>query len=502
MPRSTTITRTGTIFIPQNYLKPAYKVQITRNDGTVDTVADSSSATNSDLIHLSVKPGLNEVAGTFTLSLSNKDGKYTGRWTGNERIDIWADFSNASTKLFRGKCESIMPIFNERGRSIELAGRDGMGELQDKTIVQLFLDTEAAEIFKAVINDANTSVTYAVSSTSTVIENFQSRDLTAAQCIKEVAKRVPHDFYVDTSFALQHFSKGSRTNFNEALIHGLNLKSLNMGTDTRGVKNFVRVYGANVDNSTNVLIIKTAEDSTSQASYGKRVLIVQDATLVSHDAAQERANAELAEKKDNPQQGSVTGMGLPTLLPGQNFRVSDPYSGVDGFYRAIDITHDLNIDQGFMSHIIIEKYPELIESSIVELRQVSRDSSVMNIVIAAVDSFVITFSESISVVTLSNTLIVDGRLKIATGSQGTAISNIFKARTNVNKAQIRVAGRDLLVSKFYVTNDKGLNLIRAIPDVETVNFPNADDDVQIKIELVSDSNNVDPQLECIGVILQ
>lgn len=501
MPRDTTIRRSGIIFIPQDYSKPAYKIQITRNDGTVDTVADSSSPASSALIDLQAKPGLNDVAGTFTLSLDNKDGRFTGNWVGNERIDIWADFSNASTKIFRGRCESIFYELNVSGRTLRIEGRGGLGELQDRTVVRSFETVDGSEIINAVVSDAGTNVTY-TASTMNVSMSPKFRDSTAALAVSEVAKKAGHDFYVDSNLALQHFVKNSRTNFNEGAIHGMNLKSLSIGTDARRVKNFVRVYGANVDNTTNVVIVKTASDSASQISHGRKDLVVQDSSLASHDAAQEKADSELSVSKDNPQIGSVYCMGLPSLLPGQLFRVSSPYDNVNGFYKAIDILYRINISEGFTSTIAIEKFPVFSESVVARLNRERSDSASFNVTSPFIDSFVITFSETIPQVTLSNSEILNGRLKITTGSQGTAISKIYKANQKVNEAQIRVSGKDLLVSKFYVSDDAGLNLVLAVPDVQTIAFPSSGDDIQLKIELISDSNNVDPQLEAIGVILK
>ena len=499
-----TIIRTGNVFVQQPYYKPAYKIQITRNDGTVDTVADSTSPSTSSLVNCVVSLGLNEVAGNFNLLLDNYNGKWTNLWGGNERIDIWADFATATTKIFRGRVESIKYQLNiGGGHQILLQGRDGMGYLQDVTVVGRFLNADAGNVWSSIVTAAATAVTYTIVATGKTIDDISLRDSFAFNAISDVAKRASYDTYVDTDLALQTFQKNSSTNNIAQAVHKLNLMDLSMGSDARKVKNFIRVYGANIKSSTNVLIVKSAEDTASEASFGTKWSVINDTSLTTHSSAQARANAELAVKKDNSVLGTIIASGIPTLIPGQKFRVSSPYDNVNGFYRAAQVTHSLSARAGFTTNVTIEQLPGFSDQVISELAKANKGVANFQNNNNEIESFVISFDEAVPVVTLSGTVITNNALKIASGSEGTATSSpVFTARKDVSTAEVRVSGTAFGSSTFRVSNNAGGAFVTATANGSTVDFASAGTQIVIEIKLVSDSNNVDPTIQAVSVMLK
>jgi hypothetical protein len=109
------------------------------------------------------------------------------------------------------------------------------------------------------------------------------------------------------------------------------------GDDISQIVNTVRVYGVQVDK---IPIISTAEDASSQSSYGIRELTIKDTGIVTKEAADDRAQAELAIRKDPPAVGEVGGCGGETFKPGQMAYMFDPQSGVDGNYIMTRIVYD------------------------------------------------------------------------------------------------------------------------------------------------------------------
>ena len=112
------------------------RITITQDDGTVHTVLDSYGGASEDNHTLSAKctKVSTDKLGSFSLKISNDSGRFVGKFNGGEVVQIYADTTDATTLIFRGKIDDPKYGVNiSEGFFIDIDGRD-YPEMIDKTI--------------------------------------------------------------------------------------------------------------------------------------------------------------------------------------------------------------------------------------------------------------------------------------------------------------------------------------------------------------------------------
>lgn len=489
MPAST-IRKTGTIYLVRDVYRPNVKVEITRSDGTVDNVS-------SYILSLSITRAVNVGVDNFTMKLANPLGTHIGKWTGGETINIWLDFDDASTKQFNGIVEAPFFQFNTGGHVLSLEGRSSGWELLEVHATESYTNQDAADIADDLITNYATNVTYSSSPTGVSIEEIDLEETPVFDGLKDVFERASHDFYIDTSSALQHFAENSVTNTTDMVVHGMNLLDCNIGVDIREVKNRVRNYGAAAESSTDVIILATKENTSSQTTYGLREEISNNNNLRSYEAVEGEAETLLITSPT--QHGDFRSIGLPTIQPGQLLRISSPYDNVVGYYRIVEFTHTYNIGSGFITSGVVEKQRPVLEDKFKELfkfKQQNRTSKNPN---KMKYTYLVKFdgSESIS---HSNTEITNSTLKVVSGENtGEATIATYDTPEEFTDIELRIHSEDLGNSTIYISNDAGVTEKSANAN-EVVVFNDSGDKLRIRIAMNKDSLNPDPKIFTLGVM--
>jgi hypothetical protein len=493
MTKPTTISKSGIIFFPLNYRLPNWTVQITRDDATVDTVTSS-------LINADVTLSATDEGGSCSFTLSNKTGQFTRLWNGGEKVEIWADFAAATTKIFRGIIEKPWYSFGADGHKMIISGRDGSYLLQNVYINENYTDKDVAEIVSSIIAKYATGITYSQSLTNTLIPFISFRDKTAWDAISEALKAAGHDFYIDTNFALQHFLKNSMTCATENLVHGMNMLNCSIGTDLREISNRVKVVGSNVDGSSGCLLLRMKEDTASQATYYLKERVESRTDIEDNSQIETAAEQLLDEYKVPVQNGTASGMGMPTLLPGYKLRMSSPYEDVNGYFRIAQLTHSFSKSNGFTTSVNAGKIKTKISSYLSDMYKKQEEGVDYSNRNNLNHSYVIKFNENPALCTFTDCEQLDGELVLISGkTTATAISSIHTSDIDITKAELRVEGQDLGVSAFYVSNDGGSNYTTVSLDA-LYNLATTGKNLVIKVVLNSDATNVAPKIKALSCL--
>jgi len=392
---------------------------------------------------------INPNIGGFKFSLENTTAEFSDKFSGGETVQIYLDFADGDTKRFEGVLEKVENVLTDSGYTLRCEGSHLTGELLDITVTQSYTgNTTITNILKGLIDDYLTGFTYSnigtFSETPTI--NWQNKPFW--DCVSDLCDLATADCYFDESKDCHFFTQGSVTNYKEAAVWNDTLINIEgLGTDTIDVRNKVIVYGKDDEGFP---IIHTAPDSGSQTSYGTKEKIIRDEDIKTEEQAKERADAELAILKDTKNNGKVTSWILPTLTPGDMFYVISPLQKIHSTFRAVEITHKLPSEQTVVKIERVQSIPTLF-----------KDRFKKELALESVDninkmeySYNFTFDTTKNIDTVSsdtNIAVVDGRLYLSSGIDGTMISNTKVADSDITAVEIRIKGETYSSAKYYIS---------------------------------------------------
>ena len=487
MVRKTSKSDEGIIYIPvTENIYPKIRIIVIDNDSTSYTMMNTVTGASTDNFTLkaSITRPVTERLGSFNLSVANDNGRFINKFSGGEIVKIYADYTDATNLLFYGRVDNAKYGLNKRdGFFIEFNGRD-YPELIDKTIT----GQEAAApgyislagILYEYFNDVKlqfwngsswSTATYTESTDSVewspAVTNFPGGSITMGYqhkkgftVISEICQRLELDCYLeynegDKQWYLKTFNKDDITNTSESIAYGINLISLgDYGVDNTGIINRARVYGG--QESSNIIVLKTENDTDSQSQFWIKDSTLQAQELTSMDEIQEKADYELSKGIVEVNEGRMTVVGMSTIKPGDNLPVSIPYCGVSGLHRIQQFTH--TIGKTFTTTVEVEKEIKTIKDLFIG--KVNPDFVTSNSNLNDMtDSYTIFFDEDPSIMALSNTIEVGGKLKLAGGYvTGEATSNIITGdQDSVTECEFRRFENFATEDDIYqVTNDNGV----------------------------------------------
>lgn len=494
MVRHTTKTRGGFIWLVPVTYKPNWKINITRDDSTVDEVSN-------DITSATVTLGINEQTSYSNIILQNKNGKYNSRWDTGEQVEIYADYSDASNKIFKGFVEKKTNTLSSNGRFVELYVLGGESELLNVFVNKTYTNTSPEDIITDIINNKATNITYTPITTGEIIEKITFNEKTAWNAIVEVCKLINHDVYVDTSFVVQHFEKGSVTNETEFISYGINLIGITNQKDRGDVKNKIRAYGANVDSSTDVLLLKTVNDSTSQTNFGIRELPLHDTSKDTMEEIAEFTDFQLTDKKDLKNKGFGTALGLPTLKAGQSVRISSQYDDIkEGYYTIVNVSHSFR--DRFVTTFQFQKEFDSLAKQLNKIKLLENSLISSTNPNDMTNSYTVKFDEEPSKMSHSNTEELNGELVLSSGqTNGTSTADILTLDEDASSFEVRIFGQDIDSSTVSVSNNGGLSYDEASTYNTEIAFTSGSDkNLKFRINLVKDANNTTPKVYAISVL--
>lgn len=525
----TTILGSGGSGAPSIYIPTdanVYSKIVITDDSDVDyTILDTYGGALSDnylMSNASITRGATDRLGQFNFSISNIDGTFLNKFNGGEVIKFYADVTDATTEIFRGKIDNVKyGLSLQGGFVVNIDGRD-YPEVVDRTITgieaSISSDISLAGIFYTYFNNVTltfwngtqwaeaTYVPAGVSEASvnwdvsvptypSTLINTSYQHTKAWSVITDFCGRVGLEcyFYHDGSkWTLRTFIEESITNTGSNIAYGVNLINVGeFGKENTDVLNRVIVYGKTEGD--NILTVKTENDTESQSNLWIKDTIISDGSLTTLGMVNDKADFELSKGINNPSLGNITAVCLPTLNPGELINVSIPYCNIDGSYRVAAMTHTL----GNFSTTKVELSAKLKTAGELFITKLNPDEVTsgidnpndMN------DSFTVFFDESPSYISsYSSSAVEDGVLKLDNGDiTGNVISSTLTTDKQITSVEFRryenySTGDDT----YYVSNTGGVLWDLYVADSgETQSFSVAGNELKFKI-LMSRTSSTAP----------
>ena len=467
------------VWIPPTF-SPIYKIEVT--DGTTTTdITDF-------VIEGEYTDGVTETIGNFSFKVDNSTQNYSTLFDLYDRIQISMDYgTTASTVRFVGMIERL----SKTDSNLVISGRGSSAKVIGKNITYSATDKARATILSEIISENFSSILTTnnlESDTTTLSVNYFEKPF--MDIVEEICFIGGRDAYVDKDFDFHYFVSGSRINTTEAIVHEYNLISTgDFSPDASAISNSVRIYGLE---TSGLPLIYTSSDSTSQTTFEVKNLLLNDTSITTQSQVQARADYELARNKDPPTIGTITSLGLPTILPGEQLRISDPLNGLaPNYYLVHKFTHKFSNDKPFMTEVTVQKERTSIPK-ILRKRIKFESEAIKNINKNNLDfSFIYDFNSESGI--HSNTQISinpntgEGYLETTGGATGTWISDTLEVDSNVSAVEIRMAGTDNQSTQLFVSVDGGIVYNSVLSGDTTIT---AGKDIKIKVVLRSATTQI------------
>jgi len=435
------------LFIPPSY-SPIYLISVVKSDGTTYDVTD--------IIHEGeYTDGVTETIGNFTFTIDNSEETYTTLFALFDKVNVYMDYDTTATTLrFKGIIEKITKTDNK----LKVIGRGTGSRVMGATVTQRYASQYTHDIIQDLISKyhsqyiTTTNIDTTDSTDTQVTVNWYQKSFW--ECILDLCNRSGYDAYIDCNFDFHYFVSGSQSNTDECVVHEQNLiETGDFAPDLTTIKNRIIVYGAKIEDQQ---IVWMEEDDTSITGlgYGVKEEIINDSSIITVAQAQARAEYELSLKKDPPIIGEVTSLGLPTLLPGERVRISDPLNGLDpGYYSIQKFTHKFSNDEPMQTVLTVYKEISTIPKILKKRITFETESSEMENPNEMRYSWLFDFNTDSG--THSSTQIANGVLKTDGSASGTWISKVNALSENATSCELR-AKVNATGSDYYVSTDNGI----------------------------------------------
>ena len=486
MPEMPMITERAIVWVPQAYT-PTWKVKI---DGTEITA---------DVLFLEFDKPATETVGHFSLKINNNDNSYSDLYSGGESVQIYIDWSDGTTLQFAGTIEKVEKVFDEElGNILKVTGMHVSGKLLDITVTRTFSDTQisgtSSSILESIISAyaSDFTTTNVTACTTTASVTWSNKPLW--DCIRELCEIAGYDCYVDDNKDIHFFPRNSILNTQDAAVYGDNiLKVEGLKTDLIDVKNRVIVYGKDSDGQE---IVYQAEDAESQSAYGIRESVIEDVNITKEEEAMEVAKAKLAEYNQPGLKGTVKCTGLIHINPGEKIWIVYPPQKIYDKYKVQNITH--TIDMGFFTTTLeVSKIGANIPVQIKRRQEETRKLREVRNPYEMSRSWNFTFDDDSKSESLDNTLAISGgKLKWVgpTTTYGTFVSITKTEETDVSEVHLKVIGKDIGASFFWVSANDGLTWESIEPNSK-ITLRNSGKKLKIRVRLIKNNENPAPEID-------
>ena len=466
------------VWIPPTF-SPIYKIEV--YDGTTTTdITDY-------VIEGEYTDGITETIGGFSFKVDNSTQAYSTTFNLYNQIRIYMDYgATATTLVFIGMIERLSKsnsnlIISGRGAAAKVIGKNITYSATDKARATILSEIIAANFTSITVNNLETD-------TDTLTVNYFEKPFW--DIVEEICLIGNRDAYIDKDFDFNYFISGSRGNTTEAIVHGYNLISTgDFSPDASTIANSVRVYGGE---TSGLPLISTSSDSTSQDTYEVKNLKINDENITTASQAKAKSDYELARNKDPTTVGTVVSLGLPTLLPGEQLRISDPLNELTpGYYQVNKFTHKFSNDDPFMTEIIIKKERTSVPNIL--RNRIKVESNLMKSINKHDLDFSYIWDFNTDTGTHSNTTIDvnpntgDGVLKTTGGATGTWESDVLELGSNISAVELRMSGQNKAGTQLFVSVDGGTVYNSVLVDDTTIT---AGRDIKIKVVINSATTEI------------
>jgi len=207
-----------------------------------------NSVTFDDVLNLKVKRTMHDsnASSTFTATFDTPFGKHKSDFTVGQTVDIFADETDATTKIFSGVIEKIRFTGKENTQKLTLSGRDYSLRLQDITAQpQVFNNTETSEIVTGLLtsNSVPDITTTNVNVTSTILSRMSYNHESLFDAFNELAMMSNSIFWVDEDKDLHWIERKSSSSGVTIGDSQNNLLDTDLNRSREGMANIIHVYG-------------------------------------------------------------------------------------------------------------------------------------------------------------------------------------------------------------------------------------------------------------------
>lgn len=482
------------VVTPRSTYTPKIKVLVTYHNGSQVDLASSSSP---HVIHISVtRRTLNRGFGTFSILIDNTEGKWNSLITGGERIDIYADFVDATNQIFRGKIDAPFKSFDGgKGYFMNLAGREAP-EVQDRLVVMTAAGTSVYDFLKSMV-DTWFSTTLTYTNMNAGMATLLYRDYTwkkPSKIFADALNKAGYYGYLDFNYDIHTFVEEENTS--ESIVIGQNMGEVDgYGEDLLERRNSIIMTGDKVEDAGAFFYAKSKKDATDIAAFWQKDLLVNDTSLRSQDAIETDVALRLSSDNQVETKGVIVAIhGLPTLKPGQSITCECPRCDITGLHVVQEFTHTITPTSWTTVVNYERKGSSLWDVLSLRDEKISGTSQASNNPNAMTDAVCYTFEESPSLMTHSDTQELNSTLMLATGeTSGSATSAVHQAEANISKVEIRIHGQDYDSCTYEFSVDGGTTWEAII--LNTATAPSATgSSLKVRFNLNSDTDNPEPKI--------
>ena len=417
------------VFIPPIY-GAKHKITVTRSDGTIDDITNI-------IYKGEVEDGVTNTIGRFSFEVDNSLAFYNGLWKGNEIVKLYVDYDTSATTLrFRGRIENV----SFRNNKIKIVGRSETLKIMEIN-VNYSITAETSVVLKTLFDTYAPDFTYTNVATSTTMATVNWYQKPMNECIQELCRLAGFDFYVDSVLDAHYFESGSRQNTTEAVVHDMNLISIDdFGQDYSRIKNKVIVEGRDIEGLPLISSSTSTDENYGVSSdLGKRESIIKDENVTNSTQAQERATSELSFSLNPNTIGEAVCMGLATIQPGEQIKISAPDSNLPPSNYII-VSYKHLFGEIMKTLLVINKEAIKLQRILKDRIAASKEVNIKNIY--GMD-YTWNFDFESDSGTHSNTQIISGVLKTDGSTSGTWESDLLEIESNVTGVELRINGTSL-----------------------------------------------------------
>ncbi|MHA1827897.1 MAG: XkdQ/YqbQ family protein [Candidatus Heimdallarchaeaceae archaeon] len=419
----------------------------------------------------------------FKVRLDNNNAAYNDKYVNGETVDFYLDFSDGTTKRFRGIIEKRKKQFGSRGNVMILEGTNKYhAQLLDVTVTGEFSTYTGDAIYKSLIDDYMSPHTYTNVTSTTVIPDVVFEETPLFNAIIKICNKCGYDAYVDATGDHHFFERESIENNNEYIVQGINLISVSgLQDDLVEIKNSVKVTS---EDDEGLPILYTSEDSSSQSTYGLKESVIKETSISNEDQAKALADAT---RKDAPvPRGKATSFFLPSAMPGDLIWIVHG-QGIHSQYRIVKITH---------------KFPQMTTSVVIAQskdiptflkERKDREAGLSNLKNPYKMKWSYNFpfddESNIDQEASNNISISDGSLKMPSGATGEMYSMAKVLPSTVTEAYLLVKGESLDGTTYKVSADDG-ETYDNISDKEKITFTQSGTKIKVYVKLTSTNTRI------------
>ena len=468
--------------------KTSFKLTIEYADGTVEDITNR-------ITDYEVEDHITESIGQFEFNIWDPNEKYYNTIVGNEIFRYYKEYTSPPTSImFRGRVEKP----SKRGNKLNVKGRGESLKILNVTVTASYAGIGVSTIFNEIfqkylpgftLNNVNTSDT-------TLTVNWYQKPL--FDCIKELCSAAGFEWYLDGDLDNHFFESGSINNDTDAIVHTYNMVDIeDFMPDLQLIRNRVIVYGALQQG---IQIIATAESDDASygvnSSLGVKEEIVNDDNITNQTQAQETANFILADLINPPEIGSIIGIMIATLKPGENIRLSSPSDGIEpAYYNSTGYVDTFSTQTGkYQTKVFINKEPRLL-SHIIKTRVENENKLKQTSINPEEMKFSYNHLFDSNSGNHTNTEITDGVLKPTTTS-GTWLSDNIVLTSNLSEAYLIMNGETLTGAVVSISGNNGITY-QAMSNRTKLTISSAiGSNIRIKVVFSS----ADTQIDSIGIL--